>query len=203
MCKPILFVILSLLPFISSAQKLEESGFVDIKKLDPTILIDIKYASKDNFVHQVIYDCAACYLRKEVASQIVKINKELQLNGLKLKLFDCYRPRQYQQRLWDKKPDARFVTPPQKGSEHGKGAAVDLTIVDSNNKELDFGTPYDFFGKEAYQNYSKFPSTTLQNRKKLKNVMIKYGFKPIRTEWWHYSYQKKSFPLCSVLWECP
>jgi zinc D-Ala-D-Ala dipeptidase len=76
-----------------------------------------------------------------------------------------------------------------------------LTIVDKNNKELDLGTPYDFFGKEAYQSYTKFPVATLKNRKLLKNIMIKYGFKPIRTEWWHYSYQKK-YPLSSILWEC-
>ncbi len=190
------------LQILTFAQSLERTGFVDVKKLEPSIVIDIKYADDDNFVHQKIYDCAACYLRKEVANQIIFIHKELQKAGLKLKLFDCYRPKQYQQRLWDKKPDARFVTPPKRGSEHSKGAAVDLTIVDSNNKELDFGTSYDFFGKEAYQTYQNLPKKTLENRALLKNIMAKYGFRAIRTEWWHYSYVKKVFPLSNILWDC-
>jgi len=178
------------------------AGFSDVQDLDPSIRIDIKYATTDNFTHAQIYDCGRCLLRTEAAEALVKVHKSLKKRGLGLKMFDCYRPRPYQQRLWDKVPNPDYVTPPAKGSMHSRGAAVDLILVDAQGNELEMGTPYDFFGKEAHTDYLQHPKKVLNNRNTLKEAMLEQGFKGIRTEWWHFSYQKRSFPLSSELWPC-
>lgn len=180
-----------------------ENGFVEVNRLEPSILIDIKYATTDNFVKAKMYNCGRCFLRPEVANAIIGVHKKLQKQGLGLKIWDGYRPRPFQQRLWDKVPDERYVTNPKKGSMHNRGAAVDLTIVDKKGKELDMGTPFDFFGEKAYQTYTNLPEKVLGNRKLLRETMASEGFKHIRTEWWHYSYTKKKYSLSDWMWDCP
>lgn len=179
-----------------------QSGFTDISTLDPTIKLDIRYATTNNFTKSKIYDCPRCLLRPEAAEAIVKANKALKAKGYALKMFDCYRPRPYQQRLWDKVPNPDYVTPPAKGSMHSRGAAVDLTIVDAQGRELEMGTPYDFFGVEAHTDYTKLPAKVLENRALLRTTLEAAGFKGIRTEWWHFSYQKRNYALSDYLWPC-
>lgn len=179
-----------------------DKGFSDVVGLDPSIRLDIRYATANNFTKAKIYDCPACLLRPEAAEAIVKAHQTLKKRGLGLKMFDCYRPRPYQQRLWDKVPNADYVTPPAKGSMHSRGAAVDLTIVDAAGKELEMGTPYDFFGEEAHTDHTKHPEKVLANRKLLRETLEAVGFKGIRTEWWHFSYQGKDYPLSDYVWPC-
>lgn len=178
-------------------------GFSDVTALDASIKLDIRYATANNFTKVKIYDCPRCLLRPEAAKALVKAHKALQKKDLGLKMFDCYRPRPYQQRLWDKVPNPDYVTPPAKGSMHSRGAALDLTIVDKNGKELDMGTPYDFFGKEAHTDNTNLPAQVLANRKLLRETLEAVGFKGIRTEWWHFSFQGKDFPLSDYIWPCP
>lgn len=179
-----------------------KNGFSDVAALDPSIRLDIRYATADNFTQTKIYDCPRCLLRPDAAKALVRAHKALQKKGLGLKMFDCYRPRPYQQRLWDKVPDPDYVTPPAKGSMHSRGAAVDLTIVDKDGKELDMGTPYDFFGREAHTDNLNLPANVLANRHLLRTTLEATGFKGIRTEWWHFSYQKKEYPLADFVWPC-
>lgn len=186
----------------TTAAPTTEKGFVDLAKLDPSIRLDIRYATSDNFTKSKIYDCARCLLRPEAAEAIVTAHKALKKKGLGLKMFDCYRPRPYQQRLWDKVPNPDYVTPPAKGSMHSRGAAVDLTIVDSKGNELDMGTPYDYFGREAHTDNNKLPQKVLANRRILREAMESVGLKGIRTEWWHFSYQSKNWPLSDYVWPC-
>ena len=186
----------------TSKQTVQHPGFVDVVQLDPSIRLDIRYATTDNFTKAKIYDCPACLLRVEAAQALVKAHKALQKKGLGLKMFDCYRPRPYQQRLWNKVPNPDYVTPPTKGSMHSRGAAVDLTIVDASGKELDMGTPYDFFGVEAHTDYKKHSSKIQANRDLLREALDAVGFKGIRTEWWHFSYQAKDYALSDYVWPC-
>lgn len=176
--------------------------FVDITTLDPSIRLDIRYATEENFTKSKIYDCPKCLLRPEAAEAIVTAHKALKKKGLGLKMFDCYRPSPYQKRLWDKVPNPDYVTPPAKGSMHSRGAAVDLTIVDANGKELDMGTPYDFFGREAHTDNLSLPKKVLDNRRLLRETLVAVGFKGIRTEWWHFSLQGKNWPLSDYVWPC-
>lgn len=166
-------------------------------------LLDIRYATTNNFTKKKIYDCAKCYVRPEAAKQLLEIQKELKNKfGYSIKLFDCYRPRPYQQRLWDIVPNPQYVTPPNKGSMHSRGLAVDLTLVDKNGKELDMGTAFDFFGAEAHQGYAGHTDAVKRHRWILKSTMEKHGFGSIRTEWWHYSYKAISAPLDTWVWDC-
>ncbi len=187
----------------SAAKPIPAGEFTRVRDLASDIRLDIRYATTDNFTKAKIYDCPECLLRPAAAKALVKVHRSLQEQGYGgLKMFDCYRPRPYQQRLWDKVPNPDYVTPPAKGSMHSRGAAVDLTIVDKNGKELDMGTAYDFFGKEAHYDYTKLPQKVLDNRKLLRTVMETAGFEGIRTEWWHFSYRTGKFELSDYLWPC-
>jgi len=177
-------------------------NWVELKSLDTSFVYDLRYATTNNFVHKKMYPCAKCFVRPEVARILLKIQKELKKRNLRLKLFDCYRPGKVQRELWKIKPDPRYVADPKKGSMHNRGVAVDLTIVDAHGKELDMGTPFDYFGKKAYHAYQQLPDTVLKNRLFLKNLMKKYGMEPITSEWWHYSYRKKSYPVEQWVWKC-
>ena len=179
------------------------SDFVDIAEFVPGIILDIRYATSNNFTGEQIYDCPACLLRPEAAKAILKAQEILRAKGLGLKMFDCYRPRPYQQRLWDKVPDPNYVTPPNKGSMHSRGAAVDLTITElSTGRDLDMGTGYDFFGVEAHSDYTGHSAAILENRQLLRKTMEAVGFRGIRTEWWHFSYRGKRYELSDYVWEC-
>lgn len=187
-------------PFYLS--KLDTLSWSELTYLDPSIRIDLKYATEDNFVKERMYECGRCFLRKEVARRLVEIHQTLQKESLGLLLFDCYRPRPIQQKLWEKVPDARYVTPPEKGSMHNRGNAIDLTIIDSLGIALDMGTGFDFFGKEAHHDYTGHSPEVLANRTRLKSIMEAHGFRSIRTEWWHYSYTPKIFGFSDELWGC-
>ncbi len=186
----------------SSLNQKDADAFRDVTALDPSIRLDIRYATDNNFTKAKIYDCPRCLLRPEAAAAIVKANSLLKAKGMSLKMFDCYRPRPYQQRLWDKVPNPNYVAPPAKGSMHSRGAAVDLTIVDAKGKELNMGTGYDFFGVEAHSDNMNLPAEVLKNRRLLRETMEAVGFKGIRTEWWHFSYRGKVFPFSDYVWPC-
>ncbi len=181
----------------------DPSLWTNIRVLLPDVDMDIRYATSNNFVGEPIYDCGGCFLRPKVAVALAKVHQDLIDEGYGgIKIFDCYRPRPYQQRLWDKVPDPRFVSDPKKGSMHTRGAAVDLTIVDTDGKILNMGTDFDSFERESYHNYPFKDSTITVNRNLLKRAMYKRGFKHISTEWWHYSYTLKNYPLSDWVWEC-
>lgn len=165
--------------------------------------VDIRYATKNNFTNSQIYDCPRCLLRDDVAASLNLLNQHLiQKYNLRIKLFDCYRPKAYQQRLWDKVPDPSYVTPPAKGSMHTRGMAVDLTLVDSLGNELDMGTEYDFFGKEAHYDYTGHDAKIIERRQFLRKKMKEYGFEGIRTEWWHFSFGSGGYDLATFTWTC-
>ena len=174
----------------------------DLNDLDSSIIIDMRYATTNNFVKEKMYECGRCFLRPPAARAVVKAHRLLQEGGLGLKMFDCYRPLPVQQKLWDKFKNPSYVTPPSKGSMHNRGLATDLTIVDPDGNELEMGTEFDFFGKEAHHTYLEHSDKIIANRKLLKETMAMVGFGHIRTEWWHYSYRKGKFELSDMLWEC-
>lgn len=181
----------------------DSTQWLEIKTLAPSIQLDIRYATTNNFMEQKIYDCGRCFYRPKVAKALVEIHKELNPKGLGLKMFDCYRPAPYQQRLWDVLPDARYVARPEKGSVHSRGAAADLTLFDlATGKELDMGTPYDFFGEAAYTTTTDLPAEVLANRQLFQDIMRKHGFGTIRTEWWHFNFLGPRFEISNWVWPC-
>lgn len=194
--------------FLCGQQYLEEEKddgvrLVDVTTMDSTLVLDIRYATTNNFTGKKMYDCGQCYLREPVAQLLIEAHEELKKAGYRIKLFDCYRPRPIQYKLWEAVPDPRYVARPWKGSVHNRGGAVDLTLIDSLGEELEMGTTYDFFGERAHQDFKDLPGEILQNRALLTETMQKYDFSPIRTEWWHFDYNKnKLYPLSDLVWEC-
>ncbi len=181
----------------------QQSDFVLLKSLSPDFVFDMKYATPDNFLKQAVYDCGDCYLRKSTAEALVKANAEFLKLGYRIKLFDCYRPLAVQKKMWKILPGTHYVANPAKGSKHNRGAAVDLTLVDKDGNELDMGTPFDFFGKEAHHTCTTLPKKVLENRKLLKDILNKYNFKSIYSEWWHYEYRPEMHSKVEDFqWEC-
>lgn len=182
-----------------------EDKFVNIKTLSPEILLDMKYATADNFLGQVVYDCAECYLRKATAQALVAAQKDFVARGYSLKLFDCYRPLSVQKKMWKILPGTHYVANPAKGSKHNRGAAVDLTLVEiATGKEVDMGTPFDTFSPKAHHSYTDLPKEVLVHRQLLKEVLGKHNFKPIFSEWWHYEYRPEmTSPVEDLAWPCP
>ncbi len=188
-------------PVIARQADYDSTQWTELTSADGYI-IDIRYATDDNFVKEAVYPCGRCFLKPKVARSLSIIRDELKEQGFMLKLFDCYRPRPAQYKLWEKVPNPDYVANPAEGSMHNRGVAIDLTLADKSGKELDMGTPYDFFGPEAHHDYAVH-SLKIQNlRTKLKSIMESHGFQHIRTEWWHYSYTLASYPLEDWQWPC-
>lgn len=172
---------------IKELDKLADSTFVMLKKVDSTFYYDLKYATENNFLNEKVYDCDDCLLRGATIKQLIKANTEFKKLGYTIKFFDCYRPLSIQKKMWTMYPDKRYVANPSKGSNHNRGTAVDITLVDNLGDELAMGTDFDHFGKEAHHAYQNLPKDVLENRKLLKSVMEANGFWSITSEWWHYN----------------
>jgi zinc D-Ala-D-Ala dipeptidase len=183
-------------------ETLYDTAMIELKKYDKDFILDIRYATTDNFTKQVLYDCGRSFLRKKVAKDLLNAHKEFKKLGYKIKIFDGYRPHSVQFKMWDLTPDKRYVGNPHKGSMHNRGCAVDLTLVDSNGKELDMGTPYDFFGEEAHITYQKLSKQVLDNRKLLRQVLEKNGYRALETEWWHFSYNRNVYSILNTPIPC-
>ena len=198
--KLIITFLSALLSFVVWGQ---QSDFVRLKDLSSDFVYELKYATPDNFLKQAVYDCGECYLRKSTAEALVKANEAFNQLGYRIKLFDCYRPLSVQKKMWKILPGTHYVANPAKGSKHNRGAAVDLTLVDAQGKELNMGTPFDFFGKEAHHTYTEYPKEVLENRKLLKETLDKFNFKSIYSEWWHYEYRPEmQSKVENFEWQC-
>lgn len=196
-----ILLIYCVFPFLIFAQN---NDFVNIKSLSDDFVFDMKYATDNNFLKQKVYDCGECYLRKATAEALHKANEEFKTLGYRIKIFDCYRPLSVQKKMWKILPGTHYVANPAKGSKHNRGAAVDLTLVDADGNELDMGTPFDFFGKQAHHTFTQLPKEVLENRKLLKTILNKYNFKSIYSEWWHYEFRPEmQSKIEDFTWECP
>ena len=215
--QPIYFLLLSVLTFIFSCKSqnqisnsisqnqpiLNDTSLVHLKDYSKDFEYELKYATSDNFLKAKVYDCPACFLRLKTVKALIEANKEFVKKGYKIKIFDCYRPLTIQKKMWELVPNPAYVADPSKGSIHNRGGAVDITLVDIKGKELDMGTPFDFFGIEASHNYSDVSLEVKQNRALLKNTMLKNGFKSFESEWWHYNLKTAmNDKISDIKWHC-
>jgi len=182
---------------------LDGLGLVNVQDVDSTIVVDLKYATTDNFMNKDVYGCLRrCYLQPDVAQRIKDSQAFLKSidSTLSLKIFDGLRPRSVQQYMWDildmpMEEKTNFVSNPKNGSLHNFGAAVDITLIKiASGEELDMGTPYDYIGINAWP--TKEPmllaegvlsQEQVDNRKLLRKVMKHSSFINIQTEWWHFN----------------
>jgi zinc D-Ala-D-Ala dipeptidase len=174
---------------------------VDVKKAIPNLVLDLRYASTNNFTHQRLYPpLITTYLRKPAADSLAIIQRQLNAMGWGLKIFDAYRPYTVTEKMWEPVKDDRYAANPKFGSGHNRGVAVDLTIINATSgEELNMGTGFDNFSDTAHHTFTNLPEAVLQNRLLLKNIMQQHGFKALDTEWWHYYlFNAKEFELLDI-----
>lgn len=164
-------------------------ALVDIKKAIPSVVLDIRYATKNNFMRQVMYQQASAFARKPVVEKLKLIQAELKKKGYGLKIFDAYRPYAVTISFYEKASDKNFVANPAKGSKHNRGCAVDLSIIDlKTGKDVPMPTPYDSFEAAASPHFADLPPNIIKNRDFLIRTMESNGFKVIYNEWWHFDF---------------
>jgi D-alanyl-D-alanine dipeptidase len=164
-------------------------ALIEIKKAVPDIKLDIRYATRNNFMKQVMYKQARAFARRPVVEQLKIIQAELKKKGYGLKVFDAYRPYSITVEFFKRARDKNFVADPAKGSKHNRGCAVDLTLINlKTGKDLPMPTPYDSFEPAAAPHYSKLPPQLIKNRDFLIQTMQAHGFKVIYNEWWHFDF---------------
>lgn len=190
---PLLILLALALASSAGAGPLEDAGLVEVTKLAPSIVLDIRYATADNFTGQPVYPAAKCFLRRDVAQRLAAAQAALQAQGLGLKVYDCYRPFSIQKRFWSLVPNENYVAKPVEkdgkpflGSKHNRGAAVDLTLIDASGRELVMPTGFDDFSEKAGRSYAGNTPEAQANMKTLEAAMAAQGFAPLPSEWWHF-----------------
>ena len=165
-----------------------DEEFVRIKEYIPDAVIELRYASENNFTGQQIYDFTDAWLRYGTVKKLMAVQEKLKAEGLYLKIWDAFRPPAAQFTLWEAYPDATYVSDPNKGfSSHSKGNTVDVTLVDAEEIEMIMPTDFDDFTALADRDYSDCSNEAAGNAVLLENLMEENGFKPYQKEWWHYS----------------
>jgi D-alanyl-D-alanine dipeptidase len=166
---------------------------VDLATIDPTIRIDIRYATTDNFTGVAVYPVARCLLRRDAAERLARVQRRLRADGFGLLVWDCYRPFAVQERFWALVPDQRYVARPERrdgrpiaGSKHNRGAAVDVTLVDAAGAGLEMPTGFDDFSERAHRDAARVSPAARANAQRLEAAMVAEGFEPLPTEWWHF-----------------
>lgn len=193
----------------------DPSGFVVLSDFVPAIVQEIRYHSTFNFIGDRIdgYEEPVALLTKEAARALRAVSNELMVRGLRLKVFDAYRPAAAVKHfmLWGiEDTDIRmkpYFYPDlvkqelfsrgyiAKQSSHSRGSAVDLTLLDmTTGKELDMGSPFDFFGEVSHPDYTGITDEQYANRMMLRNTMIRNGFAPLECEWWHFMLADEPYP---------
>lgn len=204
---------LSLL-FSCATQREIPNSFVNLKEQIPNLEIDLRYYGSHNFLGRPVkgYEANKVFISKEAASALVQIQKELNAQGLGIKVFDAYRPQQAVNNFkeWaldiaDTAAKKEFYPDVDKRnlfklgyiaekSGHSRGSTIDLTIINlKDKKELDMGTGFDYFGEPSHHDYSNLSPQQKANRKLIKDIMEKHGFKSIEEEWWHYTLKNEPF----------
>lgn len=179
----------------SSTNTPAEEDLVRILDYIPTVYVDLKYATEDNFTGKVIYDFSDPYLRYGTVKKLMAVQDELLALGYSLKIWDAYRPVSAQFTLWEICPDPNFVSNPNKGySSHSRGNTVDVTIVMADGSEIEMPTEFDEFSSLADRDYSDVSDMAKQNVLVLESAMSEQGFNCYFGEWWHYS-DSVSYPV--------
>lgn len=176
---------------------------IEIKSRIPNIVLDIRYATTNNFLKKVFYKQAKAFARLPVVSALQKAQAELNAQGIGIKIYDGYRPYAITVQFYESFPDSLYVASPWSGSRHNRGCALDITLVNlKTGKELKMPTPYDSSIEASWADAPVKKKPVLKNRELMKSVMAKYGFTVEPSEWWHYNYNGwAGYPLMDIPFE--
>ncbi len=194
-----IYALLCLLLFSNCAPKppfekgnFKPSDLTELVKLDPTIHLDIRYATNNNLVGRPVYSEARAFLQRPAAEALINVNEALKPFGYGLLIFDGYRPWSVTKIFWDSTPleNKKFVANPKEGSRHNRGCAIDLSLYDLvSGKEVQMTGDYDEMSERSYINYSGGTEEQRHLRDLLKSKMQDHGFVVYEYEWWHFDYQ--------------
>ncbi|MCE2715982.1 MAG: D-alanyl-D-alanine dipeptidase [Pseudomonadota bacterium] len=171
-------------------------SLVEITQATHPVLLELLYATDKNFTGKIIYKNARCFLHEKAMPLFEKAVLLADRQGYTIKIFDTFRPKQAAQALWDFFPNSMYVADPQKGSNHTRGVAIDLNLVDkTTGKELDMGTPFDDFTDQSHHS-AILPKEIAHNRYMLLGIMMSAGWDLYNNEWWHYQlFSPRDYPL--------
>ena len=168
------------------------SDLVEVISLDPTIRLDIRYATSNNFLGTPLYEEARAFLQRPAAEAVVRVHRALAAKGYGLLIYDAYRPWYITKIFWDATPPDKhqYVADPAHGSRHNRGCAVDLTLFDrSTGRAVQMPSGYDEMSERAHPDYSGGTSAQRKNRALLRSAMEAEGFTVYEFEWWHFDYR--------------
>jgi D-alanyl-D-alanine dipeptidase len=195
---------------LKASPPLEQGTFrkpdlVELTRLDPTIKLDVRYATTNDFLGTPLYTQARAFLQRPAAEALVRAHHELKAQGYGLIIHDGYRPWYVTKIFWDATPNDKkiFVANPAEGSRHNRGCAVDLSLYDLNTgKEVKMPSGYDEMTERAYANYAGGTPEERARRALLKQAMEKEGFAVNPDEWWHFDYKDwKQYPILNKKFE--
>ena len=175
---------------------------VEIRKLDRTVRLDIRYATPHNFAGRALYKEARAFLQRPAAEALASASRALRRRGYGLAVFDGYRPWSVTKLFWEVTPadKKQFVADPAKGSRHNRGCAVDLTLYDlKTGREVSMPGEYDEMSERSHVNYAGGTPEQRRLRDLLRAAMEAEGFKPYEPEWWHYDFKDwRQYPILDV-----
>lgn len=173
----------------------EDEAFVSVKAFIPDIVVELKYATEDNFTGQIIYEFQEAYLRYGTVKKLMAVQEELRQQKLSLKIWDAFRPTAAQFVLWEVCPNPNYVANPNKGfSAHSRGNTLDVTLVDEHGEEIRMPTGFDDFSTFADRDYSDCAFDVMLNALLLEQTMERHGFSGYKGEWWHFT-DTDSYPV--------
>jgi len=176
-----------------------KTGLVKIEDVDDTIVMDLRYATDNNFTGRKLYPVAISLLQRGTANKLKAANERFKKDGYRIKVWDAYRPLDIQKKFWELKPDRLYVANPAYGSKHNRGSAVDITLVDKLGNELEMPTEFDHFSEKAWRNYTGNTPEAQRSMEYLGQIMAESGFIPNSTEWWHFDDSAwNSYPVLNI-----
>ena len=200
---------------VSNVDPMDASDFVILTEKVPDVILELRYYSTYNFVGKRImgYDESVALITREAALALKKVSDELMSKGYMLKVYDAYRPTvavehfvEWAEDKKDTKMKDYFYPEVDKSklfelgyiaekSSHSRGSTVDVTLFDmKTNSDVDMGSPFDYFGEISHSDYTGISTEQYANRMLLRETMVKYGFKPLEEEWWHFTLEDEPFP---------
>jgi D-alanyl-D-alanine dipeptidase len=175
---------------------------VELTSLDPTLRLDIRYATPDNFLSSPVYEAARAFLQRKAAEALVRAHRALREKGYGLLIHDAYRPWWVTKLFWDATPVEKreFVADPAKGSRHNRGCAVDLTLFRlSDGRAVEMPSLYDEMTERAYPGYGGGTPDERAHRDLLRSAMEREGFTVFESEWWHFDYRDwREYPILNL-----
>lgn len=185
--------------------KIDPGKLVELTRLDPSIRLDIRYATADNFTGRQLYDEPRAFLTAEAAAALVRAHARAKKDGYGFLIYDAYRPLAVTKTMWAVTPRAKrnYVANPKKGSKHNRGCAIDLTLCDlASGKPVEMPSPFDEFTARAHRDYRGASAAAIANRGRLRAYMEAEDFRGMSNEWWHFDYRGwEHFPIQDIAFD--